>query len=537
MTELYQWFSLYLPYIAPPLIGAFIGYLTNKIAIRMLFRPLKPWYFGKIRIPMTPGVIPSKRHLLAVNIGKMVGGHLLTGKEIGRALKRPSFRSHLAGLIESRVGAIFAKELAPLSKLIPRQYFHYFDIGVKTIAYQIRQQIHGFIRSQKFESRLETIVHEATAGLLHRDINSYLDRDGRETVYQAMDRRIKKLVAGENLEKWFEDLLYAQANRALENDYSLRRILPDSLVELLLTAVEEKTPELLEKLAEISEDPEVQDRIVDAVKKAIEQFTSSLGPMASMVQRFLSGETIEKNVKNYLQNNKEEIRAWLGSAEVRERVVRLLLERIHHYLDEPVSAFIPEQSSEKLRRMCKSVSVQITALLRQENVSSTISAFIAENIEIALEDGNRELEAVLIDAAGDYGPENCRRMVSEAAVSLVRSEQAKRFIDAVVNQMIASLLRRPVGRLDHFVPAPVRKGMYEQLQTMSLAMLATEVPGLVASLNLEQIVAEKLDSLDLLQLERLLLSIMEEQFKYINLFGALLGLVIGTLNVVLLYLF
>jgi uncharacterized membrane protein YheB (UPF0754 family) len=43
-------------------------------------------------------------------------------------------------------------------------------------------------------------------------------------------------------------------------------------------------------------------------------------------------------------------------------------------------------------------------------------------------------------------------------------------------------------------------------------------------------VTEKVDSLDLLRLEGLLLSIMEEQFKYINLFGALLGFLIGFLN-------
>ena len=56
------------------------------------------------------------------------------------------------------------------------------------------------------------------------------------------------------------------------------------------------------------------------------------------------------------------------------------------------------------------------------------------------------------------------------------------------------------------------------------------IPGLVDSLNIRRVVTEKVDSLDLLKLERLLLSIMEEQFKYINLFGALLGFLIGFIN-------
>ena len=50
------------------------------------------------------------------------------------------------------------------------------------------------------------------------------------------------------------------------------------------------------------------------------------------------------------------------------------------------------------------------------------------------------------------------------------------------------------------------------------------------SKKISKIVAAKVNSLDLLQLERLLLSIMEEQFSYINFFGALLGFLIGLGN-------
>ena len=34
-----------LPWILPPLLGAIIGYVTNRIAIKMLFRPLNPKRF------------------------------------------------------------------------------------------------------------------------------------------------------------------------------------------------------------------------------------------------------------------------------------------------------------------------------------------------------------------------------------------------------------------------------------------------------------------------------------------------------------
>lgn len=56
------------------------------------------------------------------------------------------------------------------------------------------------------------------------------------------------------------------------------------------------------------------------------------------------------------------------------------------------------------------------------------------------------------------------------------------------------------------------------------------------SLNVARIVEDKVNKLDLLEVEDLLMGIMREQFRYINLFGALLGFLLGLLNLVLLYL-
>ena len=48
-------------FLIGPVIGLIIGYVTNNIAIKMLFRPLKPVYIGKRRVPFTPGLIPKEK--------------------------------------------------------------------------------------------------------------------------------------------------------------------------------------------------------------------------------------------------------------------------------------------------------------------------------------------------------------------------------------------------------------------------------------------------------------------------------------------
>ncbi|MDI6793986.1 MAG: DUF445 family protein [bacterium] len=60
------------------------------------------------------------------------------------------------------------------------------------------------------------------------------------------------------------------------------------------------------------------------------------------------------------------------------------------------------------------------------------------------------------------------------------------------------------------------------------------MPPLLETLNVRRIVEEKVNSLDILKVESLLMGIMKEQFKYINWFGALLGFLIGLINLVIL---
>jgi uncharacterized membrane-anchored protein YjiN (DUF445 family) len=79
-------------FAAPPLAGALIGFVTNVIAIRMLFRPLAEIRVCGIRLPFTPGILPRQRHRLAESIGAMVERELLTPELLRQRLGREDVR-------------------------------------------------------------------------------------------------------------------------------------------------------------------------------------------------------------------------------------------------------------------------------------------------------------------------------------------------------------------------------------------------------------------------------------------------------------
>jgi len=64
--------------LVPPVVGAFLGYFTNDLAVRMLFHPLEAKYvFGK-KLPLTPGLIPAEQERLAERIADLIVDTLLT---------------------------------------------------------------------------------------------------------------------------------------------------------------------------------------------------------------------------------------------------------------------------------------------------------------------------------------------------------------------------------------------------------------------------------------------------------------------------
>ncbi|HEY9606795.1 MAG TPA: DUF445 domain-containing protein [Allocoleopsis sp.] len=86
-------------YVAPPVAGAIIGYFTNDIAIKMLFRPYKPVYIAKRQLPFTPGLIPRNQERLAKRISDTIMGSLLTPDELQKLASRLLETERVQGVI------------------------------------------------------------------------------------------------------------------------------------------------------------------------------------------------------------------------------------------------------------------------------------------------------------------------------------------------------------------------------------------------------------------------------------------------------
>ena len=78
--------SVELSYLLGPLTGGIIGYFTNWLAIKMMFRPHKAKYIFGIKIPFTPGLMPKEKGRLAEAIGSSISENLMNREVLEKNL-------------------------------------------------------------------------------------------------------------------------------------------------------------------------------------------------------------------------------------------------------------------------------------------------------------------------------------------------------------------------------------------------------------------------------------------------------------------
>ncbi|MFO7814794.1 MAG: DUF445 family protein [Halanaerobiales bacterium] len=89
-------------YFLIPIIGAVIGYFTNFIAVKMLFRPLEP-----INIPIfnikIQGLLPSRRDELAESIAESIESNLLSIDNIMDEFDDQMIKEELNYIVEDTI--------------------------------------------------------------------------------------------------------------------------------------------------------------------------------------------------------------------------------------------------------------------------------------------------------------------------------------------------------------------------------------------------------------------------------------------------
>ncbi len=128
-------------YILPPIIGAFIGYLTNYVAIKLLFRPHRPLSLMGFTIQ---GLIPKRRQEIAKSIAQTIERELISSKDIATVLDSVNWKEDVEraveGLIEHRFSASRIKKIPLLGLVSENLIYHIKYIITRDILEEVEKK-------------------------------------------------------------------------------------------------------------------------------------------------------------------------------------------------------------------------------------------------------------------------------------------------------------------------------------------------------------------------------------------------------------
>lgn len=165
-------------YIIAPLLGGVIGYITNDIAIRMLFRPHTAKYIFGIHIPFTPGIIPKEKGRIAEAVGGVISENLMN-KEV---LEKYLLSEDMVGKVRSAVEEFIATQQRKNETVVQFLGHYLSKEEIDTIAQNINQSI----TKQTYEKLADSSVGEKVAHIAVDHVAQKLTIDGAQELLSGI---------------------------------------------------------------------------------------------------------------------------------------------------------------------------------------------------------------------------------------------------------------------------------------------------------------------------------------------------------------
>ena len=311
--------SQILLYVSPPILGGLIGYYTNDIAIKMLFRPYKPVYiFGK-KVPFTPGLIPSNQERLGQNIANAIMKSLLTPEELQNLARKLLQPERLQG------GVLW------LLRLLFEQIKDDKNPRTTKIVAGILRDLLG----ESLPRLLRVLARQET--FLETQINQIFDQVllefqlSEEQSIRLADWLLEIVLPPDRLRQIIIDFLTDRTIQAIDESFREKTSgtywvvanlfgLKNTLTRLRTFCLDEKEA-TNERLQELIKDLKMRDRI----QGLLQNLSLQNLPVGTVRQL---RKTIRDNVRQYLQNSGSDLLKELTKSADWERISIILLNRL-----------------------------------------------------------------------------------------------------------------------------------------------------------------------------------------------------------------
>jgi hypothetical protein len=469
-----------LSWLGPPVVGAAIGFITNDIAIRMLFRPLREIRVLGLRMPFTPGIIPRRRHELARAIGRMVSEELVTAETIVARLREPAARDGIGAWIDRATAGLLQTRLADVAKGVH---------GGAEAGPLIAELLEGFLASE----HLETVVRSGVGAILSSLEGSTVESlTGGADPARAAARSLAGMLPGGGRLAWSDESI-------------------DAAAELVRKAAIPTGQALGAALS----GPEVRSEIERRARQLLQSALEKL----STLQRFFVhagryDRRLDEQVPGIVEDGIRQIAGFLADASTQDALALAVRDALaRRAVSEPASGGGAAEALASGGTLNEALVDLLASLLRP-----LFSRPVLPSAEGLLGKPVGEIEAAL----------------SARVVAAARKPGAARSLLGAVGGAASSVAESDFSLGDLLgIRAETKARLDAKLADKAIQLLEARLPEMLAGLDLGSTVERRIDGLDVADVERLLMMVIARHLKWINVFGAILGALIGSLQVLI----
>ena len=534
--------TIILDWVLPLVWGGLIGYLTNALAIRMLFRPLTRKYLFGIPVPLTPGIIPRRRGELARSIGRMVARDLLSTETLRERLDSEAFGRALQEQFRNVREAIARKPLADVAAAVGGAGSVPGPAGQtgapidwpELVRRILEQMLRRLVGSRAFIYGVRSLVERLVDDLGARRLRDLVTADQLARlvaggVLPALTGSPVRVQVGNAVRHWLQ--------RRRQENTPLHRLLTPDTVELLVALLQRNLPALLEALFAWLRGPEMRRQLEVRGRALVRDILDKLNVMQKMfVTVGQYDESLNQRMPEIVTDVIEQAETAAATGAVQEQIVAAARRAVTRWGERGVRE-VTGDTAEQLDELVEHLVHRVFDALAGAGAGAETSPVVR-----AVEGWYREQEAVTVaELAARYlgvQPAAVADALSNLLLSaLARPETAVRLAEQIPGmvsgalgdaaaagsatvQDVVSLAPDTALELDRF------------LARRSIAFLAERLPSVMATVDIEAMVVARVEALDPRAVEQLLLTVMARHLKWVKLFGAVIGAAIGVLMIV-----
>ncbi len=495
----------------------------------MLFRPYKKYYiFKKIPIPLTPGIIPKHRYHIATKFGDLVGDVFLNEETFKSKLREKGTVETLDKTINGYIENAKNFEIDTIESVVPEKYKDKLVTVVNETKKVLLEQIEKYLQSEHFSNTIKELVEKEFDVITNTKLEKIIEPKKfeinlKEILTEILNNKefIERIV--NSIEKYVDSFF--------EKETTVEEFIPEGLIDLVMISINKAVPVVLPELGRVMDNSSIKSLMSEKIKSVLYQIIEDMNAFQKFWVGFIQPrKLIDKEVPNLVERFIAEIKKILENEETFLNVLKIIEDYISSIRGQQIKEVLKNVSAKKYNSVKSNIRRIINDFIEdKEIVIDTITNYTMDFIGSIEE---KTIKDFLEGYSSDFN-DKVRDFVVEKLIVLAQGEKTSSAINEFLNKNIDyAIYEMKIGKLDKYLSMSEerQKQVVSFISNVLISILEDQTPAILGAININAMIKNKMDSFSVQQVEKIIVNVVKSELNYINIFGGILGGLIGSIN-------